>query len=708
VTKLERARIYRARGWCPIPVKGKNPRHLGTGWQLIRLSDADLERYFTTNGHESKYNIGNTLGDASGGLVDADLDDPLAQVLAESLMDRTDAVFGRANKPRSHRLYVCSMPVPNTIEFPDPVGDGNLAELRGSNAQTVFPGSYHVDTGELIEWDEDGDPAPGDWDVLREQLARVCAAVLLVPRWTKGNRHKLTLALAGALLRRGWDTAEIVEYVTAIAQAAPPLADNDFSKIARDVKDTAARRQTKHITGVPTLASIVQDERAMAKIAEWLGLGGEKDRAGSRLDGHDDADEHGKTTGRDGESGQEQVSWPQIDDAALHGLAGDIVRAIEPHTEADPAVLLGNVLVSSGSAAGREAYAVAEGKRHGTNIDVVVVGDTSKGRKGSSRSRIEQLFEMADVAWVDQHIVSGLSSGEGLIYAVRDPGDRRNKEGELVDAGVVDKQLLVVEEEFCTVLKVMAREGNTLSAIIRQAWDSGNLRVLNKNSPIKATGAHISVIGHATRPELRRDLTDTEAANGFGNRFLWLCSRRSKCLPEGGGTPEWGDLDRRLREALAFARTLTQPVVRDDDARAIWAEVYPSLSEGRPGLVGALTSRAEAQVLRLSVIYAVMDKSLVVRPEHLLAALAFWDYAEESARYIFGNASGNPVADRILSALKDAGSAGKTLTEISGLFSRHTKATQIHAALEELKSAGLAGHKTVETDGRPSVVYYAL
>ena len=85
------------------------------------------------------------------------------------------------------------------------------------------------------------------------------------------------------------------------------------------------------------------------------------------------------------------------------------------------------------------------------------MGDTSKGRKGSSRSRVEQLFEMADVAWVNGHIVSGLSSGEGLIYAVRDPDDRRDKEGDLVDPGVIDKRLLVVEEEFCTVLKRMAR-----------------------------------------------------------------------------------------------------------------------------------------------------------------------------------------------------------------------------------------------------------
>ena len=68
----------------------------------------------------------------------------------------------------------------------------------------------------------------------------------------------------------------------------------------------------------------------------------------------------------------------------------------------------------------------------------------------------------------------------------------------------------------------MSREGNTLSAIIRQAWDSGNLHPLTKNSPIRATDAHISIIGHITREELLRYLTETEQANGFANRFIWL------------------------------------------------------------------------------------------------------------------------------------------------------------------------------------------
>ena len=38
----------------------------------------------------------------------------------------------------------------------------------------------------------------------------------------------------------------------------------------------------------------------------------------------------------------------------------------------------------------------------------------------------------------------------------------------------------------------------------------------------------------------------------------------------------------------------------DDAARKLWAQVYPTLSEGKPGLLGAITARAEAQVLRIS------------------------------------------------------------------------------------------------------------
>src|SRR5262249_41159737 len=171
----------------------------------------------------------------------------------------------------------------------------------------------------------------------------------------------------------------------------------------------------------------------------------------------------------------------------------------------------------------------------------------------------------------------------------------------IVDPGISDKRLLVVEPEFASVLKVASREGNTLSAVIRQAWDSGNLKGMTKNNPTRATDAQISIIGHITKDELRRYLDATETANGVANRFVWLCARQSKMLPEGGqlDTVDFSEINRDLKNAIDFAKK-TKQMSRNEDARALWIDVYPDLADGKPGMLGAVTSRAEAQVMRLA------------------------------------------------------------------------------------------------------------
>ena len=312
---------------------------------------------------------------------------------------------------------------------------------------------------------------------------------------------------------------------------------------------------------------------------------------------------------------------------------------------------------------------------------------------------------------------SGLSSGEGLIWSVRDKIEKLRpvKENQRVidyemvveDPGISDKRLLALEPELASVLRVMGRDGSTLSAQIRQAWDTGDLRVLTKNSPAVSTGAHISLVGHITRDELVRELNSTEAANGFANRFLWVAVKRSKHLPEGGRIDEvdFAPLVARLSRVADLARN-TGRVDRDDQARRIWYEVYGELSEGKPGLLGSVTGRAEAQVLRLSLIYALLDGTAAIRAEHLLAALAVWEYAEASARYIFGDALGNPVADRVLEQLR-AAPEGLTRTEIRDLFGRHGKASDIDIALRTLSEMGLARHEYVDTSGRPAERWYA-
>jgi Protein of unknown function (DUF3987) len=402
--------------------------------------------------------------------------------------------------------------------------------------------------------------------------------------------------------------------------------------------------------------------------------------------------------------------WPELAEEALCGPPSEIVGAIDPHTEADPVAVLASLLAAFGNAIGRGAFFRVGADIHHLKLNIGLVGDTSKGRKGMSWGHIRELMNAADRCWTEERVLHGLSSGEGLIYAVRDRVEGENKKGETVilDEGVEDKRLLVLEAELAGVLKVMSREGNTLSPVIRQAWDDGALQTLTKNSPMKASNAHVSVIGHITKAELLRHLTETEAANGFANRFIWLLVKRSKELPFGG---EWFKVDnaplvRRLSAALEFGSAPVE-VTWADSAREIWLEVYGPLSGGKPGLFGAVVGRAEAQVVRLAALYAVIGESHEIEREHLLAALALWDYSEKSARYIFGDATGDPVADQILEALRIAGKDGMTKTEISHLLGRNRSAERIARALSLLLSAGLVRRKTHKTGGRQAERWFA-
>jgi Protein of unknown function (DUF3987) len=267
-----------------------------------------------------------------------------------------------------------------------------------------------------------------------------------------------------------------------------------------------------------------------------------------------------------------------------------------------------------------------------------------------------------------------------------------------------------MESEFAKVLIVAGREGNTLSQIIRQAYDGDDLQSLNKNSPGRATGAHISIIGHVTDEELVRNLYSTEAANGFANRHLWLCVTRSKLLPRGGylNDEHLHPLVARLDKAIAWAKARGDVELGfSEEAWKLWDEVYPILTGGRPGLLGAMLNRAEAQVLRLSCIYAMLDSLDAVERVHLEAALAVWEYCEASVGYVFGDRLGDPDADAILAALRTHRD-GLTRTEIRDIFLRNLSAARIERALATLRKENLASFEKVATNGRPAEIWKAV
>jgi Protein of unknown function (DUF3987) len=389
--------------------------------------------------------------------------------------------------------------------------------------------------------------------------------------------------------------------------------------------------------------------------------------------------------------------WPHLADEALLGLAGDIVHSIDPFTEADPVAVLIHILAGFGNVIGSGPHFRVEYTTHPPRLFAVICGDSAKGRKGQSWSTPKHLLTRVAPLWAEQ-IVSGLSTGEGLIYKLRDPAPAQG------DRGATDKRLFVVEEEFAQAFKVMKRDGNILSVTIRDAWDHGTLSPLTKTNPIKATDAHVSIVGHITKQELLKYMTATEQGNGFANRFLWIAAKRSKMIPTPTGVPPHvlEALVAQLQDSVGFSTGIGE-VGRDGDAEALWHDIYPWLSEGKPGLLGAVVNRAEAQVMRLALVYALLDRSSRITAPHLRAGLALWRYAEDSARWIFGQRLGDPTADRIRVALQRDDVMDET--DIRDLFHRNVPGPEIDRALAHLEALGLAKRSIQPTGGRPRIVW---
>jgi hypothetical protein len=411
-----------------------------------------------------------------------------------------------------------------------------------------------------------------------------------------------------------------------------------------------------------------------------------------------------QSRGDHSETGPMLPQWPEpLREEAFHGLVGELVRLIEPHTEGDPAAVLLQFLAAWGSMAGRGAYYLVEGDYHHTNLFVVIVGATSKGRKGTSWSRVRAVLAAIDEDWADNCIIRGLGSGEGLIDALS---------GESAD-----KRCLIQEAEFARVLAVTSRQGTTLSPILREAYDTSSLSIIRariagatRPNKVSIKGAHVSLIAHITRDELRRRLGDVELANGFANRILWGCAARSKELPEGGGSPDLGPLIRRIVSATHFTRRLGSTRVRmDSAARELWRDVYHELSAARPGLLGEVTNRLEANTIRVSLNYARLDESEEICEPHLRAGLAVSKFCFDSARFIWGDALGDPVADQTLKLIRDAGADGLARLDLNHAFSRHKTSTELDRAIGVLTERGLIRTITREdTGGRPETRHFAL
>ena len=697
MSALTEALSYAKRGWLVVPLHnpkqgvcscrkrncsspGKHPRTE----HGINDASADAGRIKRWWQQCPEANVGIVTGQASG-LVVLDVDGEEGKASLEALTaalgslpktlcvktGRTGTDGARAGCHYYFR-YPAGLLVRNSAGI---VGKG--LDIRGEGGYVVAPPSLHP-SGRYYDWHVPGqslaDAPP--WLLERLSEAKATSGPMPVPgvqqgTIPQGGRNAGLASLAGTMRRRGMAPEAIEAALLAenAARCVPPLSEGEVREIAHSVARYAPA------------APVAADPKPKAENHQHLAR-----------------------------------EWPApLTEAAFHGLAGAFVRLVEPGTEADPAALLFQFLVAIGSIIGRGPHYRAGADKHHSNLYVVLVGNSSKARKGTSWSEVNRICEQIDLHWAKTRAQSGLTSGEGLIHAVRDSvtesvaikekGRVIDHQEQVTDAGESDKRLLVSETEFGQALQCAARDGSTLSPVVRNAWDGVQLRVLAKSAKATCAEPHISIVGHITNTELQRLLTTSDAANGFANRFLWVCSVRSKCLPFGGivDTEALSLLSSLAREAVTFARDV-QEVSWAEEARTLWAEVYPQLSEGKSGALGLVTARAEAQTIRLALLYALLDKSPQIHVAHLQAALELWRYASDSAAFIFGQSLGDPVADSIVTLLRER-PEGVTRTELSEHFGRNKSSTELDAALTLARSSGLIRVGRRETGGRPAEVW---
>lgn len=404
--------------------------------------------------------------------------------------------------------------------------------------------------------------------------------------------------------------------------------------------------------------------------------------------------------------------WPESPSpAAFHGLASRVVDLVTQYVEADEVAVLCQFLAAFGVAVGRDPDLPGAGPhfmvgatKHPPALYVALVGASSRGRKGTSWDPVESLLGQADMTF-PKRVFDGVGSGEKLVHLVHDA--KLDEQGNVVEPAVRDKRLLLQAPELGQLLVTVNREGSTMSQVLRNAFDGKPLRNLVKTNAAEATSYHIGVVGQSTPDELRQRLTEESIRNGLGNRIAYFLTKRRRRIAEPeaftAAATHVSELAEDIRAHLEAGRRVRE-MRRSPAARELWTEWYESLPD-EIGTVGALCARAEAHVLRLSMVYALTDGAEVVEREHLEAAIALWDYCRGCVEQVFGSTTGDLIADRILEELADG---PLTRTQISSeVFTRNLPAFRLEQAVSLLRESGRVEVQRVPRSegGRPTDLF---
>lgn len=400
-------------------------------------------------------------------------------------------------------------------------------------------------------------------------------------------------------------------------------------------------------------------------------------------------------------------SWlPTLDGRVYDCYLGHLVHKIAPTSEADPVAILASLICAAGVHLGQRPHVRAGDDAHPLLVWPMVIGKTNTGKKGSSWSAAKRLIAAADGEFAINNIKSGLTSGEGLAqrFAINDEDDDADS------SGPSDLRLLAFENEWGGVMAKMKREGNSLSQILRAAWEGGDLSTLTVNARV-APESHVGVLAHITPEEFRAKLSDADMAGGTYNRFLPLAVAWSQALPDSAGADP--ALTRNLATDLADRlHTGGQLGLLDfaDNARPLWRDLYLEFNtDSHHPSVAAFVSRALPYCKRIAGIHAALDGTQAIDVAHLEPAAALVRYSIDSARALFVDTT---TPARLLAWITEAGDHGRTRKEISkDFFGGNKPADQITTMLDQLIHTGRLHRehrKPASGKGRPTEAYTAV
>lgn len=422
-----------------------------------------------------------------------------------------------------------------------------------------------------------------------------------------------------------------------------------------------------------------------------------------------------------GEFSEFVLPRPELRPCGMIGVLGEMVEAACANTEAVPTTVAIHILARFAVTMGRTAYInIGDEQRH-LRMNALIAGPTSKGRKGTSAAMPRRLFRMVEnrLGGLAVRQLTALATGEGLIFQVRDP--YHDHEGKLVDAGVHDKRLFCDISEFAGVLAQARREAATLSTVLRDAFDGVMLTIPTKTSFNQATDSHIVVVGSVPETEIVKTLTSTDITNGLANRFPMFYSVRTKSVPFPKPT------DQGLMESFAghIVAALEQAVTVGEvrmtaEARDYWTVLYAQIDEKvfPPG-VAALLARQSTYALIFAALLALLERQREISTVHLDAAMAWIDYWEQTALFVFSSSEQTEAAtkmralmDEIVEAVRLLGGARVSHTDVaSRVTNKYQKAWPsakvVKDAIEALQreSPPRIISESVTTGGRPTNLY---